>query len=205
MPFLTEEIWQNLRATGSASARDLSGWSGDLPDSIMIAPWPAATGVDEPAEREMELVITIIRAVRAVRSEYRVDPSKYISATIAAGPATEALKEGFEIISRLARLEPLQVHGAVTEKPKRAVAVIAGDVTVYLPLDELTDVFIERARLQKDLESADHARTALDRKLSDERFLARAPEHVVVRERERATFLADKAKRLRERLELLEE
>lgn len=204
MPFITEEIWQHLRQTGSSAARRLSGWEQDLPESVMVAPWPKAGPREEGAEREMALVMEIIRSVRAARSEYRVDPGKFISASIAAGPELPVLRGGFGIISRLARLEPLEVYEVMSEKPTQAVALLVGGVTVYLPLDQLTNVEAERARLQRELDGARNALGGVEKKLSDERFRARAPEVVVSRERERAQTLAERIRRLQERLEMLE-
>jgi valyl-tRNA synthetase len=190
--------------TGSRAARHLSGWDDELPESIMVAPWPEAGPLDENAERNMVLVTEIIRSVRATRSEYRVDPAKYIAASIAAGPELPVLRGAFGIISRLARLEPLQVYDVMAERPKDAVALLVGEVTVYLPLAELTDVEAELARLRRELEGAQKAFEAVQKKLTDERFLSRAPDQVVQRDRERAQTLTERIRRLQERLDVLE-
>jgi valyl-tRNA synthetase len=205
MPFLTEEIWQHLKDIGSPGARELSGWAGPLPDHVMIAPWPEAGSPDEDAENSLELVMDMVRAVRTTRSEYRVDPSKYISASIAAGSQGPMIRASCATIARLARLEPLEVYDVVPEKPKQAVALLVGDTTVYLPLSELTDIAAERERLAKELGDAERAKEGAERKLTDERFVTRAPAAVVERERERASVLVDRIRRLHERLELLEQ
>jgi valyl-tRNA synthetase len=205
MPFVTEEIWQQLRGTGSQAARRLSGWQADLPESVMIAPWPAAGPLDEEAERQMDLVMEIVRRVRAIRSEYRVDPGAYISATLTAGDELPAMEWGSGIVARLARLRPLTVQRVLQEKPRRAVTVLVGSITVYLPIDEMTDVDAERARLQKDLSAAEAQERSVAAKLANEKFLAGAPAAVVERERGRAREVAERVRRLRERLELLGE
>jgi valyl-tRNA synthetase len=204
-PFVTEEIWQQLRSTGSEAARELSGWREELPESVMIASWPEAGGVDEAAERDMSLVMDIVRRVRAVRSEYRVDPAAYISATITAGNDLPVMEWGCSIIARLARLRPLSIHQVLDEKPRRAVAVLAGNITVYLPIEEMTDVEAERVRLQKDLAAAEGQERSAAAKLGNEKFLTGAPAAVVERERGRASEIAERVRRLRERLELLGE
>lgn len=203
MPFLTEEIWQQLRSTGSAKARALSGWNGSLPQSVMIAPWPESGERDLAVEREIGLVMDVVRAVRTARSEYRVEPANHISATVVAGASAGLFEASSELISRLARLRPLTVTDVLPETPRQAVALLVGDVSVYLPLTEMTDVEAERARLEKELVSAEGARRSSEAKLVNERFVSRAPADVIERERERAAGLVDRIARLRERLELL--
>jgi valyl-tRNA synthetase len=204
MPFLTEEIWQHLRSTGSAAARELSGWTGDLPESVMVAPWPSAGDVDQEAEAELDLVMALIRAVRAARSEHKVDPAKFLSATVVAGPAVDRLQANVNLVSRLARLEPLAVYEVLRNKPERAVELLVGDVAVYLPLDELTDLAGERERVTGELAGARQAQQAAEAKLSNQAFLSRAPAEVVRRERDRCQTLTERIRRLEERLRALE-
>jgi valyl-tRNA synthetase len=85
------------------------------------------------------------------------------------------------------------------------VTVLVGSITVYLPIDEMTDVDAERARLQKDLSAAEAQERSVAAKLANEKFLAGAPVAVVERERGRAREVAERVRRLRERLELLGE
>lgn len=153
----------------------------------------------------MGLVMEIVRTVRTTRAEYRVDPGKFVSASLATGQELKLLQGEIDIISRLARLQPLAIYEAISDKPADAVALLIDDVSVYLPLSEMTDVAAERARLAKELESAQNARRAVDAKLSNDDFLSRAPEAVVSRERERAQALAERISRLRERLDVLPE
>ncbi len=203
MPFLTEEIWQQLRVTGSRQARVLSGWNGELPQSVMIAPWPEGRERDVEVEQEVGQVMDVVRAVRTARSEYRVEPAKFISATIVAGSAAPVFDETSDLISRLARLRPVEVTDALTQKPRQAVTLLVGDISVYLPLADMTDIEAEFGRLEKELASAEGARRGAEAKLANERFVSRAPAEVIERERERAAALDDRIARLRERLDLL--
>ncbi|HEX8917451.1 MAG TPA: valine--tRNA ligase, partial [Chloroflexota bacterium] len=205
MPFVTEEIWQHLRTTGSDAARKLSGWDGPMPESVMVAPWPDAGEPDVEAEREMQLVMDIIRATRTARSEYGKAPGAWISASIVAGPQRSLLRGSFDVISNLARLRPLAVYEVIEEKPKQAVSLLVGDVTVYIPLQELTDLDAERKRIEKELQGTEKALESLKAKLLNASFVAKAPDAVVERERARAAELAERARRLQERLELLSE
>jgi valyl-tRNA synthetase len=203
MPFLTEEVWQELRATVTPAAATLAGLDRELPESVMVAPWPSGGELDLDAERQLNLVREAIRAVRAVRSEYKVDPAAYISAAVSAGSEQPILSANTGIIARLARLRPLEVRLEIDEKPAQAAALLVGDATFYLPLSEMTDIPAERERVLRELESARKAQSSLTAKLGNEQFVSRAPAEVVERERARGMELEERTRRLEERLELL--
>jgi valyl-tRNA synthetase len=203
MPFLTEEIWAHLRASGSAKARALSQLNPELPDSIMTAPWPVPGVVDGDAVSQMDHVTEIIRAVRAARSENRVEASKYISAVIVALDEGQYLRDEGAIISRLARLQPLQIVGEAPRQSEQQLTLLIGEVTVYLPLNDMSDVEVEQARLSKEMEGAVRALSAVGQKLANPDFTARAPAHVVERERGRETELQRHVDRIQDRLKRL--
>jgi len=205
MPFLAEEIWQHLRGTGSLAAHGLSGWSMELPSSVMQANWPSPDGADSQAERDMDLAIAIVRAVRTARAEYKVEPAKYVSATIAAESREDVIDTLSSVIGRLARLEPLSVVDVVADQPRQVVALLVGEVTVYLPLAELTDIEGEKQRLGKELATSEQVWRSLQTKLANENFTARAPREIVEREEQRARLLRERLDRLHERINLLEE
>ncbi len=205
MPFLAEEIWQQLRCTGSPAARELSGWPEEMPSSVMQASWPTPGGADARAERDMDQVMAIVRAVRTARAEYKVEPAKQVPATIAAGSSVDTIGELSRVIGRLARLEPLSIVDVAPNPPRQVVALLVGEVTVYLPLAELADVAGEKQRLGKELASTEQVWHALQGKLANENFTARAPREVVEREEQRAIVLQERLDRLHERIVLLEE
>jgi valyl-tRNA synthetase len=204
MPFLAEELWQQVRRSGSSQARALSGWDGELPESVMLAPWPEAAATEAEAERALEQVIDIVRSARTVRSEYKVEPGKYISATIVAGSRLEQLAEQASVISRLARLAPIGLVAEQPAAPSATVALLNGGVTVYLPLAELTDVAAERARLERELADAERGAAGSSAKIANEQFVSRAPAAVVERERERARELEARVEQLQAQLRALE-
>jgi valyl-tRNA synthetase len=203
MPFLTEEMWQQLRESGSAAARRLSGWTGELPPSVMISPWPETGTFDAPEASEMDLVFEIIRAIRAARSEHGVDAGKFIETTIVAGEHRDALESAAAIIGRLARAQPLHLAASGTEPPQDSVALLIGGVTVYMPLAAMTDVGSEVERLRRELSKTQNSHTGVQSKLADARFASRAPAQIVAREREREAELATRITKLQERLALL--
>lgn len=191
IPFVTEETWGYLRqAVGDA------GW----PDALMIARWPEAGGRDYQAEEETDLLMEIVRSIRNARSEYDVKPGQAIAASIAAGDRSDLLQQQAGVICALARLDAgrLTIAGNV-EAPPKALTLVAGAVTTYLPLSDLVDYDAERARLGKELAETEGL-IARSRGLLESPFAQRAPANVVQREREKLDELAARADRLKSRL-----
>jgi valyl-tRNA synthetase len=193
MPFVTEEAWQYL--TG-----------GDGQASLMLARYPDpaayAGALDEGAERDWALVQDLIVGVRNIRTEYKVEPARWIAAMVAGGARRDVIESQRGVISRLARVaeDQLSIEGQVEAKPKAAAALVVQDVEVFLPLAGLVDLDAERARLRKELDSAEADIARREGRLGNEGFVARAPEQVVQRERDGLAAVRATAERLRERL-----
>jgi valyl-tRNA synthetase len=183
MPFLTEELWQYLTGDGSTSSR-----YPDAPRTIMLAAYPTdeASAVDEAAERDWGLAQELIVAIRNARSEYKVEAARWVTATIAAGERTEALRSQAALIARLARVQAdeLMIVEQLAEKPAQAAAIVIGEVECYLPLAGLIDLEAERTRVGKELAAAEADVARREAKLANEGFTAKAPAAVVQRERE---------------------
>jgi valyl-tRNA synthetase len=186
MPFITEEIYQALPREG---------------EILMLRPFPAAR--EELAypedEAAFESVMNAIRAVRSRRAEMRVPPSKrprLIIVTEKTGP----FESGRAYLSKLAYAGEVTV---TTENPADTagmVNVVTDDARMFMPLSELVDINAERERIQKELAKAEKDLENQRRKLSNEAFVFRAPEHVVNAERERAAKLAALAENLEKSL-----
>ena len=163
MPFITEEIWQTM---------------SDECESIMISKYPeySESRSFPEAEAEMERIIKAIRAIRTRRNEMNVPPSKKAKVCI----ATE-FKDTFEtaipFMQRLASASEVEVASSF-DMPT-AVQVVTDDATIYIPLDELIDFEAERKRLEKEQASVEKKLAQINGKLSNEGFLAKAPEKVV--------------------------
>ncbi|MEE8471360.1 MAG: valine--tRNA ligase [Dehalococcoidia bacterium] len=195
MPFITEEIWQSLRVYSPEGRHD----------SIMIAPYPTAdtSAFDSEAEQEIELVIDIVRSIRNARTESKVDPARYVEAIIAAGEAKPAVEAHSPAITTLARVRPLTVLESRTESGTRqdkTKILVLRDVEVILPLEGMLDVDAEKRRLRKEIEAAQAEIGRIEHLLKDEAFLARAPAHIVDKERQKLNDRKDIVGRLEERL-----
>ncbi|GAW31695.1 valine--tRNA ligase [Carboxydocella sp. JDF658] len=192
MPFITEEIWQALPHQG---------------ETIMLAPWPQVKSeFNAPdAEAAMELLMEAIRAVRNVRAEMNVPPSRQIAAIMAANRQENlaVLQAGAGYLKQLAGIGELELVLTLQEKPAQAAAAVAKGVEIYLPLAGLIDIEKEKERLAKELAKVEEDLARVEAKLNNESFVARAPAAVVEKEKARAAEYREKAEALRERLAAL--
>ncbi len=170
MPFITEEIYLSLPHAA---------------ESVMISDWPQADPALDFAEAEaqMEQLMGLIKAVRAVRAEMNIPPSRKASLYIET--EDEALFSGQDpFFARLASTSELHIN---LPAPENAVAVVADGVRAKIPLGELVDFEKERARLQKEREKCLLEIERVKKKLANESFVSKAPEAVVAAEREKQT------------------
>ena len=177
MPFITEEIWQSLPHDGSALIR---------------ASWPVYR--QELAFREeeahMESVMNAIRAIRNRRAEMNVPPSKKASLyVLTAKPAV--FREGADFIERLAYADSVTVLEKAPENLDGMLSCATSDAKLYIPMGQLVDAAKELERIDKELEKAKKNLASLEGKLSNEKFVSRAPEAVVNAEREKARKAQD--------------
>jgi valyl-tRNA synthetase len=197
MPYVTEEIW-----SGTGDLRS------HLPEEervlLMRASYPAPSDTwrDEGAEREMELVLDVVRAVRNLRRERGIDAGRWLEAYV----VTEApLTEHAAAIETLARVRPLHVVSSAADAPSEGVATaVLVDAQVVLPLEGIFDSAAERATLEKQRDQAAGEVERLRAKLADERFTSRAPANIVEAERERLEAAQSRLEGLEARLRELQ-
>jgi len=190
MPFITEELWQRLPHQG---------------ESLIIAPWPEPGQRDLEAEEEMELIMEMVRAIRNVRSEYKVAPSRYIEAIIVTDDWQDLILSQAEIINTLARIAPegLVIASSLEEVPAKALALAIRDVEIYLPLKGMVDLEREERRLTRELEEVEEEIARTQKLLSNQGFLSKAPPAVVEREREKLAHHLERRRGLEGQLERL--
>lgn len=179
-PYITEHIWQALPHTGETS-----------PESIMIAPWPESHDAlcFEGASEAIALAIEMTTAVRAIRGETGVKPKVEIPTAYFISDDEAKLKLVDSVASYVGpqtKINALETSNgeALTDLGPVATAV-AGGVEIRIPLKGLIDVAEERARLQKELDRVNGDIAFVSRKLNNESFVAKAPEHIVSKEREK--------------------
>jgi valyl-tRNA synthetase len=199
MPFVTEEVWQTLKRACPM------GWLTN--DSIMVAPYPEAetANIDTSAERVMETVIDIIRAIRNVRSEHNVESGVWVEAQVYAGELTENIAAHLTTIEALARAKPVTLLEKRREsrKGENVVVSVLKEAEVAIPMESMVDIVAEQTRLQKEIDQNEAEMGRLEIRLQDSLFISRAPAVVVEKERNKLTTIKDKLERLKQELERL--
>ena len=198
MPFVTEEVWQNL-------VRVLPEEPG-RPEALIVAPYPEANEslIDRRAESEMGSVIEVIRAVRNLRAEFRIDASMSLRAAVDAPLLAPVLEAEAATIKSQAGIDPLMVgsdgDGA---SGGDSVALVLTGGTVTVPLGGMVDLDRERTRLADELQQLKKNLGRLSTRLADEQFLSKAPEDVIERERQRLASGRDRSTRIEDMLSRL--
>ena len=179
MPFITEEIYQALPHTAE-----------DKGEFIMLQKWPEYhTELSFPQEEEaMGLIIDAITAIRARRNEMNVAPSKKVHYTIATAHA-DTFARGIPFFKRLASASDVTVADANIPTPDGSIEVVTHAARVLMPLAELVDFEKELARIAKEKANAEKQLAGIENKLSNQGFIAKAPEAVVNGAREDAAKL----------------
>jgi valyl-tRNA synthetase len=193
MPFISEEIWHALHPNRSE-------------DSIMVQPYPVfdAALVDDEAEQRMGLLMDVIRAVRNIRSEMNLPPGQELTAIVIpkAETAERQLRSHESYVRRLARLGEIR-YQADGERPRGAALAVVEDAEIHVPLAGLVNLQEETKRLEREIGKVANDLAGVQRKLGDAKFVERAPEDVVEKERDRAAQLEEKRLSLEKSLERL--
>ena len=184
MPFITEEIWQSIPHEG---------------DALIVASWPEYR--EELAFKAecalMESVMEAIRAIRNRRAEMNVPPSKK-AALFVLTSKPQVFTEGEGFLQRLAYADQVSILASEPENLDGMVTITTADAKLYIPMGQLVDVAKELERITKELEKARKNLAGIEAKLSNEKFVGRAPEAVVNAEREKAAKARDLIAQLEE-------
>ncbi|PSJ22293.1 valine--tRNA ligase [Halomonas sp. ND22Bw] len=181
MPYISEEIWQRVAP--------LAGVEGP---SVMTQPWPQADEalIDEDATRDIEWLKGVIVAIRNIRAEMNIAPGKPLEALLTKGTAgdSERLEANRLFLSKLAKLESVTWLDDPEQAPLSATQLV-GEMEVLVPMAGLIDKDAELARLAKEIEKQDKLIGGIEKKLGNDSFVAKAPEAVVQKERDKLADL----------------
>lgn len=177
IPFITETIWQRVKPL-----------TGTTADTIMLQPFPAydAALEDEQALNDLEWIKQTIIAVRNIRAEMNIAPSKALDVLLrnCSADAQRRVQENQSFIARLARLGSIALLPAGDKGPVSVTKLVDG-AELLIPMAGFIDKDAEIARLAKEMGKLDAEIAAIEGKLANEGFVARAPEAVVAKERDR--------------------
>ena len=191
MPFVTEELWQNL-----------IGYLPDepgRPDALISASYPESdsTLIQFQVEAEVEAVIEIVRAVRNLRAEFRIGETQTLAVAVDAPDIAGVVESETSTIETLARIKPLTIEAdGEREASSEEVALVLSSGTIRVPLAGLVDIERESQRLADELAQLDGNLAGLRTRLADENFLSKAPEEVVERERRRLESVDERRTRV---------
>ncbi|MFQ3232286.1 MAG: valyl-tRNA synthetase, partial [Reinekea sp.] len=184
MPFISEEIWQNIKAVSGATG-----------DSLMIQSFPIVdeSKIDTAAEADLEWVKGVIMGVRNIRGEMDIAPSKAIPILLQNGTAEDKRRyeENAKFLTQLAKLESITWVNEGDEVPHSATALV-DKLKVLVPMAGLINVEAELTRVAKEVDKVNKELARIEGKLNNEKFIGKAPQDVVDKEKAKAAALQDK-------------
>ena len=200
MPFLTEEIWQQLLLNGAGTISQ-----GDT--SVTIAAWPESKGENSTAEATMATLMEVIESIRSVRGELNVPIGASVEVHIQS-PNSE-VRERLETylaqyLPAFTRVAGITIAESLQKPPASAEAVI-GELAIYIPLADVIDLDAEHARLSKRHQQATKDVVAAQKTLDNPSFVQRAPEKVVAQKRSQLERLLIEQEKLARSLAMLAE
>lgn len=188
MPFITEEIWNLIEERKDGESISTSAFP--VADKALINP---------AAEKEMLFVQDIITAIRNVRGEKNIPPSKLMNVFLKSSSVTE---NQIAYIKKLGKVDNLTV-GEGLAKPNASVSMLVKDCEIYIPLEGLIDLDAEKARLQKEIARYQGSLAGIEKKLSNPKFVDNAPAEIIEKERAKQRDWEGNIVKLKEILESL--
>jgi valyl-tRNA synthetase len=196
VPFVTEEIWDQLPGTQH---------------SIMRATHPADDNhmpplvTDRTAEEAIATLMQVITGIRNIRGEMNIGPSKHLAVVLQSDDeSTRRVVSGHqELVVNIARLERLVIE-PTGDKPRASATAVIDSATLYVSLEGIVDFQQEAARLRKEMNKAKAELGKLDKKLNNANFLSKAPEAVVAKVKGQHADFEDKHRKLASHLKRIE-
>jgi valyl-tRNA synthetase len=198
MPFITEEIWQGMRSAKCQVPSDK--WK-----SIMVAEFPKADDYrsDPVAESELELFQKVITAVRTIRAEMRVPPER--KAALVISGCSQAKRQVLEEnLTDLKRIGLLTSVGFDSPRPAHSASMVVDDFELYVPLEGLIDLEVEKGRLDKEITRLEGVIRGAEAKLGSAAFTEKAPIQVVEHERQKLAECQAQLEAVKRNREVLE-
>jgi valyl-tRNA synthetase len=191
IPFLTEELWQQLPQTG---------------ETIVNAPYPQPTEqwIDPEAEKNMTFVMQVVTAVRNIRSAFKIPSATRINVSIRAlSDYLRLLDDHRSYVTNLAVISEMNL-GELVARPQHSATAVLESAEIYVPLEGLIDFNVERTRLTRELQKIQDDIVWLEAKLARNDFLEKAPEEVIEKEQNKHQGLKEREGKLAMALESIQ-
>lgn len=182
MPFITEKIWKSFSHNSS---------------SVMISEYPVCDEkcIDEVAEKDVNILISVVRSIRNLRREMNVSHDKHPVVYVEENLLCDVLKRYKDVVCRLAGVKDIKIDKNI--RAEGTVTAVNDYVKLYLPIDELIDRDVEIKRLKSELDTATKQLEQARARLNNENFVSRAPKNVVDGARKLALKLSEKVSGLK--------
>jgi valyl-tRNA synthetase len=193
MPFITEELWQNIPHEG---------------ESIYKRPYPDGSEdlTDKEAEYQINYIMEAVNGVRSIRGELNLSPSRQFNILIKplGDRVQQVLLDNMVYLSKLANVDNAMIDNAFT-KPKGSAFIAAQGMEIYVPLEGVVDIESEIARLLKVSLKKEETFLVINRKLSNSEFTSKAPKEVVEKEKIKANELYEEIEKLKENIQRMQQ
>ena len=193
-PFVTEEIWQHLYKPEKQN----------YASSILNADWPVSARqmINEGLEDSLRRVQEVVTSIRNIRSAMNVPPARKADVLIRVDKPDiiKVLEDNRDHISILGKVEKLQI-GKKISKPDHSASAVIRDAEIFIPLEGLIDLDEERKRLEKEIQRINQLLEKINKKLSNEDFLKRAPKEIIQKEQAKRDECSRMAEKLNQNLE----
>ena len=202
-PFVTEALWGHLKSACQETSGHLVpnvGWE----EALIVANWPERIpfeGWEEEAIEDFTLIQEMVRSIRNVRAEYKVQPGHKIACTISAGDKLGLVEANKQILIALAGVDPetLSIVKDPIKPSNEQVTLVVTPVEITLPMAGLVDIEAERQRLEKERKEAEEQIKRLEKLLASP-FAQKAPPEVVQNERDKLQTYRETVTRITQQL-----
>lgn len=189
MPFITEELWHAMKER-------------EVKDAIIVATWPNVSQTDlanSEAVKAFETIQKAISSLRNIRAEMAIPPKVLFNVAVKANDEynAELLKQNEWVFRKLDSIGSFEV-GTQTIKPKASASTVVGGNEFYIPLEGIVDFETEKARISKEINRLEGFLKSVESKLSNEKFVANAPEEVIAMERKKQSDASTTITKLRD-------
>jgi valyl-tRNA synthetase len=159
--------------------------------------------VDTKIEQDINMIINTIGAVRNIKANLNISPSKNINMHIRGQASnTDSIQNNMELMNRMIKLENLKV-GKNLEKPEQSATAVVGNVEIFIPLKGLIDIDKEISRLEKQASDMNGRLSAVSKKLENKNFIDRAPKDIIEHEKNKQADYQQKLDKLKDNLHSL--
>ena len=191
-PFVTEEIWSKIKKQGDSD--------------LIIASWPSVDKkwINKSSDHEMEILKNLISSVRTIRSQMNVPPNKLCNMVVQCNTKQKSILNSYSlIIESLAKIDNIEMTEDA-KKPSQSATAIVDNMEIFIPLEGIIDFDLEKDRLQKRINELKMHLVNVKKKLENKDFLNRAPENVILHEKEKKENMILELDKITKNLEMIQ-